>query len=113
MWAGVIGLVITLVIGVVNLFLLPAEIGNMYAKAGQPKPVTGLTGFWNLIPLIGTIIWVLKVQGALNKRWLMETVRDNEATSERTSLPPSPSRSPTAGRTTAPSSRSRARRSRA
>ena len=68
---GVIGLVIALVVGVVNLFLLPAEIGNMYAKAGQPKPVTGLTGLFNLIPIIGTIIWFIKVQGALNERWLI------------------------------------------
>jgi len=66
---GVIGLVIALLITPVNWFLLPSEIGNMYAKAGQEKPVTGMTGFWNLIPLIGTIIWVVKVQGAMNRRW--------------------------------------------
>lgn len=66
---GVIGLVIGLVIGVVNWFLLPSEIGNMYAKAGVEKPVTGVTGFWNLIPLVGFFIWVIKVQNALNARW--------------------------------------------
>ena len=26
-------------------------------------------GFWNLIPLVGWIIWVVKVQGALNRVW--------------------------------------------
>jgi hypothetical protein len=56
-------------VGLVNLFLLPAEIGNMYAKAGLPKRVSGLTGLWNLLPIIGTIIWFVKVQGALNHRW--------------------------------------------
>ena len=66
---GVIGLVIALVIGVVNLFLIPSEVGNMYAKAGKEKPVRGVTGFWNLIPIIGWIIWTIKVQGALNERW--------------------------------------------
>ena len=66
---GVIALVIALVISPVNLFVLPAEIGNMYAKAGQPKPVKGTSGFWVLIPLIGGIIWLVKVQGAMNKRW--------------------------------------------
>jgi hypothetical protein len=66
---GVIGLVIALVIGVVNLFLLPSEIGNMYAKAGMEKPVRGVTGFWNLIPIVGFFIWVFKVQGAMNNRW--------------------------------------------
>jgi hypothetical protein len=66
---GVVGLVIGLLIGIVNWFLLPSEIGNMYAKAGLAKPVTGVTGFWNFIPLIGAIIWIVKVQGALNRRW--------------------------------------------
>lgn len=64
---GVIGLVIALVIGVVNLFLIPSEIGNIYEKAGSEKPVRGVTGFWNLIPIVGFIIWVVKVQGAMNR----------------------------------------------
>ena len=66
---GPIGLLIGIIIGVVNLFLIPSEVGNMYAGAGQPKPVSAATGFWNLIPLIGFIIWIIKVQGALNRRW--------------------------------------------
>jgi len=66
---GPIALVIAILIGIVNWFLLPSEIGNMYEKAGMEKPVRGVTGFWNLIPLIGFIIWVVKVQGAMNRRW--------------------------------------------
>jgi hypothetical protein len=66
---GPIGLLLGLCIGIVNIFLLPAEIGNMYEQEGLEKPVTGLTGFWVLIPLIGSIIWFVKVQGALNRRW--------------------------------------------
>jgi hypothetical protein len=66
---GVIGLVIGILIGIVNWFLLPSEIGNMYARAGLDKPVSGVTGFWNLIPLVGFFIWIFKVQGALNRRW--------------------------------------------
>jgi hypothetical protein len=65
----VIGLVIAILINVVNWFVLPSEIGNMYARAGQPKLVSSATGFWNLIPLIGFIIWTVKVQGALNRAW--------------------------------------------
>jgi len=64
---GVIGLVIGLLIGIVNWFLIPSEIGNIYANAGREKPVRGVTGFWNLIPLIGWIIWIVKVQGAMNR----------------------------------------------
>jgi len=64
---GVIGLVIGIVIGIVNWFLIPSEVGNIYARMGREKPVRGVTGFWNLIPLIGFIIWVVKVQGAMNR----------------------------------------------
>ena len=64
---GVIGLVIGIVVGIVNWFLIPSEIGNIYEKMGREKPVRGVTGFWNLIPLVGFIIWVVKVQGAMNR----------------------------------------------
>jgi hypothetical protein len=67
---GPIGLVIAILIGVVNWFLLPAEVGNIYARENQEKPVRGVTGFWNLIPLVGFIIWVIKVQGAINQLWI-------------------------------------------
>lgn len=66
---GPIGLVIGIFVGIVNSFLIPSEIGNMYARAGQAKPVSGVTGFWTFIPLVGFIIWIIKVQGALNRRW--------------------------------------------
>jgi hypothetical protein len=66
---GVVGLLLGLCISIVNVFLLPAEVGNMYAQEGLEKPVTGLTGFWVLIPLVGFIIWFVKVQGAMNRRW--------------------------------------------
>jgi len=66
---GLVGLLIGFFVGFVNWFLLPAEIGAMYRKAGETPPVSGMTGFWNLIPLVGVIIWIVKVQGALNRRW--------------------------------------------
>jgi hypothetical protein len=66
---GVVGLILGLCLSIVNWFLLPAEIGNMYTAEGIEKPVSGLTGFWNLIPLVGWIIWFVKVQNAMNHRW--------------------------------------------
>jgi hypothetical protein len=64
---GGIGLVFALLLGIVNWFLLPAEIGNIHARMGHEKPVRGVTGFWNLLPIIGGIIWIFKVQGAMNR----------------------------------------------
>jgi len=54
----VVGLIIGILVGFVNWFVLPAEIGDMYEREGKAKPVSGLTGFWNFIPLVGTIIWI-------------------------------------------------------
>jgi hypothetical protein len=65
----VVALVIGIFVGFVNWFLLPSEIGNMYERAGKPKPVSGLTGFWNFLPIIGFFVWTFKVQGALNRQW--------------------------------------------
>ena len=72
---GVIGLVIYILIGIVTLFVIPSEVGQMYQRDGREAPVRGLTGLWNLIPIVGTIIWFVKVQGALNRYW--ETARND------------------------------------
>ena len=66
---GVIGLVIWIVIGIVTLFELPSEVGKMYKLDGSERPMTGWAGLWNLIPLVGTIIWWFKIQTALNRYW--------------------------------------------
>lgn len=65
--SGIVGLLLALV--PVSIFLLPSYIGNMYADAGKPKPMTGLTGLWALVPLVGSLVWIIKVQGALNRYW--------------------------------------------
>jgi hypothetical protein len=36
---------------------------------GEKSPVHGLTGLWFILPLIGHIVWFVKVQGALNRYW--------------------------------------------
>src|SRR4051812_30893908 len=66
---GAVGVILAIFVGIVNIFLLPAEEGNIYAKAGEEKPVSGLTGFWALIPIAGWFIWLYKVQTAINTRW--------------------------------------------
>jgi hypothetical protein len=69
--SGVVGLLLALV--PVSIFLLPSYVGEMYADAGKEKPMTGWTGLWALIPLIGSIVWLVKVQGALNRYWESQT----------------------------------------
>jgi hypothetical protein len=63
---GGLGLLFAVLLGIVNIFLMPAEVGDLYSnECGQP-PVTWLPAFWVLIPLIGGIIWVIPTQGRLN-----------------------------------------------
>ena len=69
---GWVGLLIYIVIGFVTPFLLPQEIRKMYEKDGRTSPVSGMTGLWaipGLLIIIGPIIWLVKVQGALNTYW--------------------------------------------
>jgi len=61
--------VIGILIGIVMWFVAPSEVGKLYSREGQHQPVSGVTGFWMFLPLIGFIIWVVKVQGALNRFW--------------------------------------------
>jgi hypothetical protein len=66
---GVLGLVIWIVVNPVSWFLIPSEIGNMYKADGREPPFTGWTGLWVLLPIVGGIVWFVKVQGALNRYW--------------------------------------------
>jgi hypothetical protein len=66
---GVLGLVIAIVFNPVNWFVIPSEVGEMYRGDGRSGPMTGWTGLWILLPLIGFIVWTVKVQGALNRYW--------------------------------------------
>jgi drug/metabolite transporter superfamily protein YnfA len=69
---GVLGLVIWILISPVSAFVIPSEVGRMYARDGKPAPITGWTGLW-LFPfgvfLVPAIVWFVKVQGALNRYW--------------------------------------------
>ena len=66
---GAVWLILWLFISIVMIFLIPSEVGKMYAKEGKTPPVTGWTGLWALIPLVGYFIWIIKIQNALNAFW--------------------------------------------
>ena len=71
---GVLGLVIAIVFNPVIWFVAPSEVGKMYRRDGRSAPLTGWTGLWILLPLIGFIVWTAKVQGALNRYWTSKAV---------------------------------------
>jgi hypothetical protein len=70
---GAVGLVLAIfTLGLVTPFLLPNEVGNLYARQGRPRPVSATTGLWVLlgsIILIGPLVWLIKTNGALNAYW--------------------------------------------
>jgi uncharacterized protein DUF4234 len=67
---GGLGLLFAILVGIVNVFMMPHEIGQLYAREGQEEPVRAVTGFWVFLPIVGGIIWLFKVQGRLNDYWL-------------------------------------------
>jgi hypothetical protein len=66
---GVLGLVVYLVISPVTWFVVPSEIKGMYEQDGRESPVTGWWGLWFLLPIVGAVVWFIRVQGALNDFW--------------------------------------------
>jgi hypothetical protein len=69
---GALALVLAIFIGVASPFLTSSEVGNMYERAGRPKPVSGATGLWYLpgfLIIVGPIVWFVKTNNALNEYW--------------------------------------------
>ena len=70
---GALGLVLAIFTGgLVTSFVLPNEVGNLYAKQGRARPVSATTGLWVLVGsviLIGPLVWLIKTNGALNAYW--------------------------------------------
>jgi hypothetical protein len=69
---GAIGVVLYIFVSPVLMFTIPNEIEQMYRRDGRPSPVSAVYGLWFLLPVIGNIIWYVKVQRALNDYWLIK-----------------------------------------
>jgi hypothetical protein len=72
---GLLGLVIWIFASFVSVFLIPSEVGKLYAGDGQHPVVTGWTGLWILLPIVGGVVWFIKVQSALNAFWTQKGAR--------------------------------------
>ncbi|WP_324273487.1 DUF4234 domain-containing protein [Blastococcus brunescens] len=69
---GVLALVLSIFVGIASPYLLSHEVGGLYERRGQHKPVSAVTGLWvfpGMFILVGPIIWFVKTNGALNAYW--------------------------------------------
>ncbi|QIX28585.1 DUF4234 domain-containing protein [Nocardioides sp. JQ2195] len=72
---GLVALLLAIFVGIVNPFLLSAEVGNLRRWRGQEPRVSGLTGLWyvpGMLILVGPFIWFVKTNGALNDYWISQ-----------------------------------------
>lgn len=66
---GVAYLFITLFLAPVTMFLLASEVEQLYRADGKEPPITTIWGLWFLLPIIGNLVWYLRIQSALNEYW--------------------------------------------
>jgi Domain of unknown function (DUF4234) len=67
---GGLALLLAFFVGFVMPFLTASEVGDLYGARGQQKPVSGVTGCWLFLPLVGGIVWFVKTNRALNDYWI-------------------------------------------
>ena len=70
---GPVALILAILVGVVMPFLSSHEVGGLYERRGEQRPVSAMTGLWALLLgwffLVGLIVWFVKTNSALNDYW--------------------------------------------
>jgi hypothetical protein len=69
---GLVALLLAIFIGIVMPYITSAEVGDLYERRGQDKPVSAATGLWSfpgVFILVGPIVWFVKTNAALNSYW--------------------------------------------
>ena len=66
---GVGYLFITLLISPVTMFMMASEVEQLYRREGKQPPITTIWGLWFLLPLIGNLIWYVRIQRSINDYW--------------------------------------------
>ena len=69
---GAVYLVLAIVpiASIVVMFLMADEVGKLYSEAGEEPPITATWGLWFLLPLIGNIVWYVRIQNSINNFWI-------------------------------------------
>jgi hypothetical protein len=77
---GGIALILTIFVGIVMPFITSNEVGALYERKGQARPVSAVTGLWYLLLgwffFVGAIVWFVKTNGALNAYWRSQGAKD-------------------------------------
>jgi len=68
---GVVYVIINFLLSPVVMFLMADEVAKLYQDAGEEPPITAVWGLWFLLPLIGHIIWYVRIQNSLNTFWTL------------------------------------------
>lgn len=70
---GGLALVLAIFVSIVMPFLTAHEVGRLYERRGQERPVSAATGLWYLLLgwcfFVGAIVWFVRTNGALNAYW--------------------------------------------
>ena len=67
---GGVYLVLAIFIYPVVMFLMAGEVAKLYEEAGEEPPIRAIWGLWFLLPLIGNILWYVRIQNSLNDYWI-------------------------------------------
>jgi hypothetical protein len=74
---GIGYLFITMLLSPLTMFLLAGEVEQIYRRQGKEPPITTLWGLWFLLPLIGNLIWYIRIQQAINDEWTAHGATDS------------------------------------
>jgi len=70
---GGVALILAIFVSIVMPFLTSNEVGGLYERRGQARPVSTVTGLWFLLLgwffFVGIFVWFVKTNGALNDYW--------------------------------------------
>jgi hypothetical protein len=70
---GAVALILAIFLGFVMPFLTSNEVGDLYERRGQARPVSAITGLWAILLgwffFLGLIVWFVKTNNALNEYW--------------------------------------------